>query len=116
MKTLKEIKDAIKEKGGIVIEEREDGISFRLQINVKGLSFFVIACNGGIWDHVSVSTKFRVPNWDEMCFIKRLCFQNEENAYQIHPAEKDYINCHPYVLHLWRPQTKQIPMPDKIMV
>ena len=24
---------------------------------------------------------------------------------QLHPAEQEYINQHPYCLHLWRPQT-----------
>lgn len=68
------------------------------------------------WDHVSVSCENRIPTWQEMCFIKKLFFHPHEAVMQLHPPEDDYINNHPFVLHLWRPQNKSIPMPPKIMV
>ena len=67
----------------------------------------VIVGNGGGWDHVSVSTPTRTPTWAEMCFIKDLFFKDEEWVMQLHQAKSDYVNLHPNVLHMWRPQTEE---------
>jgi len=77
---------------------------------------YIITSCGFSWDHVSVSTKNRCPNWLEMNFVKDLFWGPEEVVFQLHPAKKDYINAHPYVLHLWKHQTKEIPLPPKWMV
>lgn len=65
--------------------------------------------DGGGWDHVSVSVigKARTPYWSEMCQVKDLFFRDDEVVMQLHPAKKDYVNNHPFVLHLWRPQTEE---------
>jgi len=71
----------------------------------KGMT--VRTSDGGGWDHVSVSFKTRCPTWDEMCMVKRWCFEEEEAVMQIHPPKSDYRNEHPFCLHLWRPQTTE---------
>lgn len=76
----------------------------------------VIASDGDGWDHVSVSLPDRTPTWDEMCGIKKLFFGDDQMAVQYHPAGKDYINQHPYCLHLWRPHGQEIQMPPRYMV
>jgi hypothetical protein len=68
------------------------------------------------WDHVSVSTATRCPTWEEMEFIKRLFFERDETAMQLHVPARDHINNHPYCLHLWRPLDQPIPRPPAIMV
>ena len=68
------------------------------------------------WEHVSVSTKRRVPNWQEMCFVKDLFWGDEECVVQFHPPKSEYVNCHPYCLHLWKPIEQAIPRPDSSMV
>jgi hypothetical protein len=67
----------------------------------------VLAGDGAGWDHVSVSLPDRPPTWEEMVAMKRLFFKDDEVVMQLHPAEKDYVNCHPNCLHLWRPQTEE---------
>lgn len=67
----------------------------------------VIASAGGGWDHVSVSAPNRCPSWLEMCQIKELFFRDDEVVMQLHPAKEDYVNHHPFCLHLWRPQTNE---------
>jgi hypothetical protein len=67
------------------------------------------------WEHVSISTEKRCPNWQEMCFVKDLFWGDDDCVIQYHPAKIDYINNHPYVLHLWKPPEK-ILMPPKWMV
>ena len=71
----------------------------------------VIASDGMGWDHVSVSREDRIPNWSEMCLIKNMFWDPEDCVIQFHPPESRYINNHPYVLHLWRPQNEKLPMP-----
>lgn len=76
----------------------------------------VIASWAEGWDHVSVSRPNRCPTWAEMDFVKRVFFKPDEFVFQAHPAESDYINIHPFCLHLWRPQHEKIPIPPKYMV
>ena len=58
--------------------------------------------DGTPWEHVSVSTRRRIPNWIEMCFVKKLFWAPDDCVVQFHPPESDYVNNHPFVLHLWR--------------
>lgn len=76
----------------------------------------VVFSNSGGWDHVSVSLHNRCCTWDEMCQVKDIFFHEDECVLQYHPTKKDYINIHPYVLHLWRPQDTEIVMPPKEFV
>ena len=77
----------------------------------KRFNYHVIASVDGDWDHVSVSLITvdcrhqlkRCPKWDEMCFIKNLFFEEEEETIQFHPKKSEYVNLNPYVLHMWRP-------------
>lgn len=71
---------------------------------------------GVMWEHASVSLKTRCPNWKEMHFIKEIFWGDDEAVMQLHPPKKDYVNCHPYCLHLWRPVGQEIPLPPSIMV
>lgn len=87
------------------------------KVFVGGKSFFVIASNGGGWDHVSVSRKNKMPTWDEMCAIKDMFFDPEEVAVRYHPKKSEYVNNHPYCLHLWRPNCGQaLATPPKLYV
>jgi hypothetical protein len=68
------------------------------------------------WEHVSVSTRRRAPNWQEMCFIKALFWDEEEVVVQFHPKKSEYVNFAKTCLHLWRPLNAHIPTPPSIMV
>jgi hypothetical protein len=68
------------------------------------------------WEHVSVSTKTRCPTWKEMSWVKDLFFDDEEIVIQYHPRKADYVNVHPFCLHLWRPITATIPTPPPLAV
>ena len=62
----------------------------------------MIASDGEGWEHVSVSLPSRCPTWGEMCRIKGLFWDADDIVIQIHPPEDDYVNNHPFCLHLWR--------------
>lgn len=57
---------------------------------------------GGGWEHVSVSYRKRTPTWAEMCKVKDMFWNEDETVVQYHPKKSDYVNIHPYCLHLWR--------------
>lgn len=78
------------------------------------------APEGDGWEHVSVhadnNSRKRTPNWREMCFVKRMCWDDEDVVVQFHPRESEYVNCHPHVLHLWRHSSREFPTPPAILV
>jgi len=111
-------------KNGEPLDERFNGaFVVRMEITTElGTKTWVwlkvLASADGGWDHVSVSCIDRCPTWHEMELAKRLFFEDDETAMQLHVPRKDHINNHPFCLHLWRPRSrfKQIPMPPKGMV
>jgi hypothetical protein len=84
--------------------------------------FGVQASDGEGWEHASISlftkkgTVKRCPIWEEMCYIKDIFWDKTDTVIQYHPAEKDYVNMHPFVLHLWRPINIELPLPDSLLV
>lgn len=76
----------------------------------------VIASDGESWEHVSVSRADRCPTWDEMSAIKDLFWDPEDCVMQLHPPKSDWVNNHPFCLHLWRPAGVEIPRPPAMMV
>lgn len=66
----------------------------------------ILRVNASIWDtweHVSVSLHTRCPNWREMCFVKDLFWDEEEEVIQLHPKKSQYVNVHEFCLHMWKP-------------
>lgn len=95
--------------------------AFFLQCRVTGERLKIIVGDGSDWqeeglpgepwEHVSVSCERRCPMWAEMCWVKELFFEDDELVVQYHPPKKDYVNEHPFVLHLWKPRIASIPVP-----
>ena len=83
-----------------------------------GAKLLILADDGKLngWEHVSVSTPRRPPNWQEMCFVKDLFWDRTEAAMQLHPPEADYINNHPSCLHIFKPLNAAIPIPPSSLV
>lgn len=81
------------------------------KINYLGTYYKVLATNNDGWEHVSVSHTNRIPSWEVMCKVKELFFEDEEVVIQYHPKKSEYINNHPYCLHLWRPIGVELPTP-----
>jgi hypothetical protein len=75
----------------------------------------IVASNGMGYDHVSVSFAKRCPTWEEMCMVKDIFFDDVETVIQFHPKKSEYINNHPYCLHLWKKQGENYELPSSIM-
>ena len=96
--------------------QNEHNGAARIRHPETGVDLLCIFSDGEGWDHVSVSTRNRCPNWPEMSFVKDIFFDPEECVIQYHPPRSTYVNCHPYCLHLWKPHGIVIPLPDPWMV
>lgn len=66
-------------------------------------------CTNG-YEYVAVSpqdpgsqNKYLYPMWNDMCTLKDIFFDDEEEAYQIHPKKSQYVNGVENCLHLWKP-------------
>lgn len=83
-----------------------------------GRNLAVIFSDGQDWEHVSVSLekRMRIPNWQEMCYIKDLFWDEEDCVVQYHPPKSQYVNCCPNCLHLWRTIMEVMPTPDPNLV
>lgn len=76
----------------------------------------VIWSFGGGWEHVSVCPRNRLPDWDEMCQIKDMFWDEDECVVQYHPPKSEYVNNMRNCLHLWKPVGIEMPIPPSIMV
>ena len=95
--------------------------SFELPSPEPGWVLLLIASDGGGWEHVSVHVvdrrdRQRTPNWREMCFVKDQFWDAEDVVMQLHPRRSEYVNCHAFTLHLWRPTDAVIPTPPSAFV
>ena len=53
------------------------------------------------WIHVSCSRPSQLPSWAELREVKRLFIGPTRSAIQLLPAEANYVNLHPWVLHMF---------------
>jgi len=95
-----------------------DGFNGAFWIRLNGLKLLIIASDGYGWQHVSVSIagSDMPPSWSIMCQVKDLFWDPEDWVVQYHPANSQYVNNHPGVLHLWRPTSEKLPTPPSILV
>ena len=96
-----------------VIEQGDDGMAVAVNQDEEfaNCDFHIIASWGLGWDHVSVSLEHRCPTWEEMCWVKGIFWHEHESVIQYHPAKDEYVNCHKFCLHLWKPQNCVLPAP-----
>jgi len=71
---------------------------------------------GWPWEHVSVSCESRCPTWEEMARVKELFWRDDETVVQFHPPKSEYVNHHPFCLHLWRNTGVEVILPPKNLI
>lgn len=114
MKTLEEIK----EQNNLMIEDIgcDGGYGYLFLNGTKPKPATVVFSFGGGWEHVSVSYSNRCPTWEEMCRVKNMFWNDDECVIQYHPPKPDYVNNHPYCLHLWRKCGENFETPPKDLI
>lgn len=100
---MRDLED-IKKNGYLKIEkEGEDGFGGTFYDKKTRCHLNFIMSWGCGFEHCSVSMPTRCPSWEQMCSIKELFWKDEECCMELHPPKSNYVNNHPYCLHIWRP-------------
>ncbi len=100
----------------IKAETENDGMGGRYFDKQSGKYLnFIFSYQMG-WEHLSVSTPSKCPTWEQMCRMKDIFWNKDECCVEYHPKEEDYVNNHPYCLHIWKPTDVEIPTPPTILV
>lgn len=70
----------------------------------SGAASVVWSRNENGYEHVSIAPSriYKVPTWKDMCYVKELFWEDDEEVYQIHPKKAEYVNIQENCLHLWR--------------
>ena len=55
----------------------------------------------GEWLHVSFSYPDHLPTWEDTGMVKRILIGPDDSAIIVLPPQAEYVNIHPYCLHLW---------------
>ena len=79
----------------------------------RWLVFFTVQFG---WEHCSVGSDTKTPDWDVMCRVKNIFWNEDECCVEYHPKAEDYVNMHEHTLHIWKKQDYEFPMPPSIMV
>lgn len=77
---------------------------FNGAIKLNGQTWFSVIAGSDEdgWEHVSVYHPKRCPTWEEMCAIKDVFWNEDEECIQIHPKRSEYVNIVDTCLHIWR--------------
>lgn len=113
MRSLEEIKANPKLRN---IKVGMDGL--RADIHIGGWDGSVVCSWQGGWEHCSISpyAKRIMPDWDSMCELKSIFWNDDEAVIQIHPPKAEYVNNLPNCLHLWRCYYKDMLLPPSCFV
>ena len=68
--------------------------------------------DGNGWLHVSVSRSDRIPSRRDMAAVKEHFIGDDRDAVEYWPRAAEYVNDHPFVLHLWARADGQRILPD----
>lgn len=97
--------------GWTILQRFGDGNAYRYRNGLKVLVSTAPFEDGREWMHISLSRNDRIPNYDDVKFVKNT-FAEGRFAYQIFPPLSQNINIHEFCLHLWVPLTGELPLPN----
>ena len=87
-----------------MIEERQDGFMCVGPIykhNYSVISSMHKEQDNKLWHHVSVSSAWKIPDYDVMKFIKHNFMDNNKDAFEVHAKRSNHVNIDSNCRHLW---------------
>ncbi len=90
-----------KQNGWKVTEVRADGVAW---INPKRRLYVIASTHeygGNQWLHLSMSHQKRIPNYDEMKYLKRHWAGDQAKAIEVHAPDSEHVNICARARHLW---------------
>lgn len=82
--------------------------------NDGGLKIIVaeeLHADGHTYLHVSFSRRSRTPSYEDLDWVRKAFIGEERESVQVFPPRAEYVNFHPYTLHLWHCYERRI-FPD----
>jgi hypothetical protein len=70
--------------------------------------------DGRTWYHVSFSFPDHLPTYGDLQLVRKCFIGEDHTALQIFPPKAEYVNHHPYYLHLYVCLSEEI-VPDSIV-
>lgn len=64
--------------------------------------------DGDVWKHVSFSTRYRLPDWNEIKSIRAMFFPPDAEVIQVFPPTAEWVNTHPFTFHMWWCKTRRL--------
>lgn len=82
------------------VDRSPDGTTAYQSFHIRAILSCSIELDGRAWLHLSISTRERIPNWNEIGQAKR-AFLGDREAYQVIPPKARYVNINEKVLHVF---------------
>ncbi len=86
------------------LESGYDGAVFEYS-GIRGYMTVILSTarerDGRKWLHVSVAHPEKIPSWDTLKTVKTIFIGRNRVALQVLPSETEYVNHHPFCLHLF---------------
>lgn len=96
---------------GPIVEARAAQPSWRLG-ELLILASVQPAADDSPWYHVSYSFAERIPTHEDTCRVRAAMFRPEALVVAVFPPVSEYVNLHPFCLHLWQRIGKERLIPD----
>jgi hypothetical protein len=105
-------------KTGAMASTELDGWNGMFLVPLEGELWHVMISDQMGWKHLSVTNaqKKMLPSWTVLGRLKDLFYGDDEWACQFFPAKEDYIDDHPFCLHIWKPLDEELPRPSIALV
>lgn len=105
-------------KTGPLSSDSPAGFNGAFLVPLEGEMWHVIISDGMGWRHLSATNaqKKQLPSWRVMCRLKDAFFGDDAWVAQFHPPKDQYVDDHPFCLHLWESIDAQMPTPQIVQV
>lgn len=86
----------------MVVSRTFDGVKYAHSLTAASVILSdAIENDGRPWRHFSMALRSRLPTWDELRRAKDIFLGEDARAIQVLPPKAEYVNIHPYCLHLF---------------
>lgn len=94
-----------------VLEHTPHATSFKRKDGMTVIASVRIEADDKQWLHLSCAHKTHLPDYRDLCDIKRIWCGKERKAVMVFPPASQHVNDHPYCLHLYQCLDAD-PLPD----
>lgn len=69
--------------------------------NMIVIASIAVELDGHRWLHMSITSKNRIPTYEELTFMKKHWAGDVRKCIMVFPSTTEHVNIHPRCLHLW---------------